>query len=426
MGEAVVCASCPEAYHDQVARLCLEHGVQKAFGRAGDMVNSLAGKDWIPKWEAKVVMATVTKAQTLQTNKALILCVAGGKNCDAEMARQPALVRAIKTEMVSSDFRVRVEWIEIDEFLERYPDRQGKSKDHKGSKGHVEGQAKAKAQASKNTAKDSDQGSKGYVEGQAKAKAQASKNTAKDSDQGKKPCKYWLQGECKNGTSCNYLHGKPNPEIGKGKQSGNKPPQEQGKTCKYWLQGECKNGSGCAFLHPKDAGPAAQKREKAPAGMTPDSKARKDAQRAAKKEKKVLCLECGRKFKNWDDMLAKHLLCKGQPPLCVCADCNKEFDDDVACAQHQSAKGHEGLIRVNDVPDLWTCICGAEFGDRHALCQHQKSRLHGDAAVCEVCQKEFDSIPALLQHQGLMGHSGRPLTKLLNDYGAPFLWPFSS
>ena len=33
------------------------------------MVNVLSGKDWIPKWEAKVVMATVTKAQTLNSNK---------------------------------------------------------------------------------------------------------------------------------------------------------------------------------------------------------------------------------------------------------------------------------------------------------------------------------------------------------------------
>ena len=30
--------------------------------------------------EAKVVMATVTKAQTLNTNKALSLCIAGGTN----------------------------------------------------------------------------------------------------------------------------------------------------------------------------------------------------------------------------------------------------------------------------------------------------------------------------------------------------------
>ena len=44
------------------------HQVQKAFGKAGKMVNVKSGKDWIPKGEAKVVMATVTKAKTLKAN----------------------------------------------------------------------------------------------------------------------------------------------------------------------------------------------------------------------------------------------------------------------------------------------------------------------------------------------------------------------
>ena len=73
----------------------MQHQVQKAFGKAGDMVNVKSGKDWIPKWEAKVVMATVTKAKTLKSNKALTLNIAGGKPCDAAMVRQPTLARAI-------------------------------------------------------------------------------------------------------------------------------------------------------------------------------------------------------------------------------------------------------------------------------------------------------------------------------------------
>ena len=120
MTNAVVCASCPETYHDRVAELCLQHQVQKAFRKAGDTLNKRRGKGWIPKWEAKVVMATVTKAQTLNTNKARILCIAGDKNCGAEMASQPARVRAIKTGMANQVYRVRVELIEIREFLERY------------------------------------------------------------------------------------------------------------------------------------------------------------------------------------------------------------------------------------------------------------------------------------------------------------------
>ena len=127
MVEAVVCASCPESYHDRVAEFCLQHQVQKAFGKAGDMVNAQSEKDWIPKWEAKVVLATVAKAQTLNSDKALILCIAGGKHCDAEMARQPTLVRAIKPEMVRQEFRVRIELIEISECSGRYPDVKSKT-----------------------------------------------------------------------------------------------------------------------------------------------------------------------------------------------------------------------------------------------------------------------------------------------------------
>ena len=105
MTDAVVCASCPETYHDRVPELCLQHQVQKAFRKAGDTVNKRREKGWIPKWEAKVVMATVTKAQTLNTNKARILCIAGDKNCGAEMARQR--VRAIKTGIF---FSTRTDW----------------------------------------------------------------------------------------------------------------------------------------------------------------------------------------------------------------------------------------------------------------------------------------------------------------------------
>ena len=120
MTDAVVCASCPETYHDRVAELCLQHQGQKAFRKAGDTLNKRRGKGWIPNWEAKVVMATVTKAQTLNTNKARFLCIAGDKNCGAEMARQPARVRAIKPGMANQVYRVRVELIEIREFWERY------------------------------------------------------------------------------------------------------------------------------------------------------------------------------------------------------------------------------------------------------------------------------------------------------------------
>ena len=84
-----------------------------------------------------------------QGSEALILCIAEGKHCDAEMVRQPALARAIKTEMASQEFRVRGEFIEISGFLERYQDTKSKTsksteenrkpKDGKGGKDTQDG-----------------------------------------------------------------------------------------------------------------------------------------------------------------------------------------------------------------------------------------------------------------------------------------------
>ena len=78
----------------------------------------------------------------MNTDKALILYIAGGQNCDAEVARQPALVRASKPEMASQEFKVRVELMEIHEVSERYPHIRSKtskstkeSDEPKGGKG---------------------------------------------------------------------------------------------------------------------------------------------------------------------------------------------------------------------------------------------------------------------------------------------------
>ena len=54
------------------------------------------------------MMATVTKAKTLKSKKAQILYIAGGKPCEAEMVRQPALARAIKNRDGKSGSKSRV------------------------------------------------------------------------------------------------------------------------------------------------------------------------------------------------------------------------------------------------------------------------------------------------------------------------------
>ena len=118
--DARVCASCPECHHDRVAQICLDKKIQKAFGKVGDMVDSLSGKDWVAKWEAKVVMAAVTKAQTLKSRRVVIICINGGPHCDKELGRQPLLVRAIKKEMENEAFPVKVEWMDYSQFVAEY------------------------------------------------------------------------------------------------------------------------------------------------------------------------------------------------------------------------------------------------------------------------------------------------------------------
>ena len=58
-------------------------------------------------------MTTASKAHALKTNEARSQCIAGSK--------KPVRVSAIKTGMAKPVYRVRVEMIEIREFLERYP-----------------------------------------------------------------------------------------------------------------------------------------------------------------------------------------------------------------------------------------------------------------------------------------------------------------
>lgn len=120
--EAVIVASCPSKLHHVVSYFCKKRGFQKAFGPLGGMVGSLSGSAWVAKWEAKVAMATVTKAETLGTSRAKIICISGGHYCDLELARQPQLVKAIKQGMQNDAFRVRVESMEFEEFMESYGD----------------------------------------------------------------------------------------------------------------------------------------------------------------------------------------------------------------------------------------------------------------------------------------------------------------
>jgi hypothetical protein len=152
--EALVCASCPEAHQATVTAICLSNGIQKAYGRAGDMVKMLRGNDWIGKWQAKVVMAVVTKAQTLGVKSCKIICIEGGPNCDLELSHQPMLVKAIKQEMGDNDVRVQVNWMDFETFVDTYGGGQEKEKEAKKKEKCINTSSKSPAPMSTVSAKD--------------------------------------------------------------------------------------------------------------------------------------------------------------------------------------------------------------------------------------------------------------------------------
>jgi hypothetical protein len=321
------------------------------------MVNSLSGKDWIPKWEAKVVMATVTKAQTMGVNKALILCVSGGKNCDAEMGRQPQLVRAIKQEMADQSFRVRVEWMDVEDFYERWPATKGTIP--RAPPNLLTGRQNVESKQPKQ------QGAQRSDVPQATAsqpKAEAKKQKAE---------------------------AKPKAEA-HSKQKVTSAQPKAVALCKYFAKGKCVNGDACTFSHRSD------------------KEGRDTNSAACGQAKQIQCLECGKSFKTWEQIEAKHWLCKGHAPMCKCVQCGKAFDIGAQCQQHQKDTGHKGMARVNHpAPATWICRqCSKLFNTETALDQHKTSAGHNTVPACKGCDRVFDTFQALSQHQAAKGHTG--------------------
>jgi len=454
MAEACICASCPELHHDLVSQVCRQQNIQKAFGKSGDMVNTLSGKDWIPKWEAKVVMATVTKAQTMGVQKALIICIAGGKHCDAEMSRQPALVRAIKTEMEDSNFRVRVEWLEIEDFLERYGN---------GAEETVPIKAKGKGKQ-KGSSKDSSDktgcpgGKHGQQQQQQQGQNQQQQQQSSQS-QGKKKnisgtpmenltqdrTSSSVQKERERERATEREKGKGNDTStakqckGKGKDTSTaKPCKGKGKDtstakpCKYFAAGSCKNGSTCPFSHSVDEafaiGACVELHSLATAAELNGMRG-KVVSTQGERVQVELPNGVGMKSlksanlkpiqaKRSKDSAADSQKAKGgqneakNASKIMCRDCGKSFKTaEAVMAKHWFCKGRE---------PLWLCVqCGKKFEQPQDCEKHQKAVGHkGMARVnddkdpewsCGQCKKSFISLEACEQHQRVTGHSDTPV-----------------
>lgn len=245
----------------------------------------------------------------------------------------------------------------------------------------------------------------------AKPSKEGSDKSGKPSDESKKS-----KGDDKQPSNAKRGKENPNnssnaaPANGKASDVSKNSKNEPGsQICKYWAQGECKNGFACMYLHSKEKIEKASAKAKASSSKAQTEPPVPKSKAGTKRDKKkVQCLGCGLKFKDWEAMCSKHFLCQGREPLCLCVECNKTFADDIDCAQHQSAKGHQGMARVNDEEEP-TFVCGQcnkEFDSERAKEQHQDSTLHGDFPACSTCRRAFPNVQALSQHQQAKGHCG--------------------
>mmetsp|Transcript_61907 Transcript_61907/g.145072 ORF Transcript_61907/g.145072 Transcript_61907/m.145072 type:complete len:462 (-) Transcript_61907:154-1539(-) len=404
----VVCASCPEKFHDEAAQLCAGSGMLKAFGKSGDMVNSLSGKDWVAKWEAKVVTCVVTAVRLVGAQKARILCVEGGKHCDLELAAQPKLVRAIRTELEDQEFQVRVEWM-------GYVDLK-----HEAS-----ALCKAKTTASK-------KGSQAPPAAPPKQKVE---------DKGKAAlCKYFAEGKCTKGKACTYSHANP--------ETTNQTAKNQMKPCKYFAAGKCDKGAACTYAHTtptvvaeksKDDNQSARQESKPPvSGWAFKCAGCKSYPMQGKAI--FMCMDCGdfvcarcqsrkadfhdpsHKFTQFHSGPPEYYRCgqKGckEPSFvdekelilhqrqtkhagslwCVlrCFQCDKDFENWFSLSQHCAAKNHDPLWKASKKPQA------------KAKPASQPQRGNGQAkstiSMCPVCLKDFTTMEAMEQHMRDAGH----------------------
>src|SRR5687767_295840 len=88
------------------------------------------------------------------------------------------------------------------------------------------------------------------------------------------PCKFFAQGACRNGESCKFTHERSKsirndsgqtPSASLATRATGLNPEATAYTggttkavpvCIFYLQGKCKRGDGCRYVHPQNGGPS--------------------------------------------------------------------------------------------------------------------------------------------------------------------------
>lgn len=385
---AVICASCPEGIQDRVTQICQAHKIQKAYGKSGDMVDSLKGKDWVAKWQSKVVAASVTKAVTMSTSRIKLICIQGGKFCNEEFAHTKTLKSAIEQEWKdggnTGKALIDIQWMDVEVFFQDYalPSKStGKAVKEDGKVAANESGKSNKSGAGKGPAVTADTrpaGKSGEKGPHTPAVPTAAKGQPHHAERNSD---------------------KPAPNEGKKGQSANNAPSLK------------KGGAEDAKEHkgPGGANHSNSKRDAPPDKGKPGVAREREKEKEKVKAIEFSCDECDKEFKN-KESLAQHLSSTNHYTLqMMCKGCQKTFKDRLGLKQHQQATGHYGVgkekIRERNIEvEIHTCgECEREFLSEKAWEAHQEATGHVDPE-CEVCAKVFSSPRALEQHLEATGH----------------------
>lgn len=114
--EAIVCASCPDEWQQEVAHLCKANKIMKAFGRWNGIQDGSFMVQACREWVAQVITAVVGLVHEREAHNVRIICIEGGPWVSVQKAKQPHLLHAVCSELGDPSFPVSVTWMTLSSF----------------------------------------------------------------------------------------------------------------------------------------------------------------------------------------------------------------------------------------------------------------------------------------------------------------------